>query len=439
MEIVPPKSISSTAATLSEEQPTKASRRLGVLVVDEEVPFPLTTGKRIRSYNLLKAQSTKHRITFLCHRSIVDAECQTGVERFGQLGIKVEFLERSLPKQTLLTSKPRLAAQLGMNFFSKYPYLVQKHASNELRRRVEQLSNRPDIDLIHIEWTPYAAAITPRVRKPWVLDAHNVESLIWKRYFHAESNRLKRLFIRHQWTKFSRFEKRMFQKASEVVFVSKPDNETAKEEFGRSRGTVVDNGVDLQEFRYAGLHERDINRILFLGSLDWRPNIDAIDFFLDEIWPQIRASRPGLHLDIVGRSPARLFSERLRGERNVTLHPDVPSVRPFLELARLMIVPLRIGGGSRLKILEAAASGLPVISTTVGAEGLAMEPGRHYIRADSAEELQDAILENVDNNAYLERLAISARRLVERQYDWSIISHKLDAVWRAAVARSGQA
>jgi glycosyltransferase involved in cell wall biosynthesis len=431
-------SASSAVLSMQQEQLTTASRRLGVLVVDEELPFPLTTGKRIRTYNLLKSLASRHQITLLCHRNIFDSECQAAVERFRQLCIKVEFLARSLPKQTMLTSKPRLAALLGMNFFSKYPYLVQKHVSNELCKRVAQLSNRQDIDLVHIEWTPYAAAITKHVRKPWVIDAHNVESLIWKRYFQTQTSVLKRLYVWYQWKKLHRFEQTMFQQASEVVLVSELDKQTANQEFGPGRRTVVDNGVDLEEYPYVGLKDRDVKRILFVGSLDWRPNVDAMEFFLDEIWPQVRTIRPELQLDIVGRYPTRSFAERVGRERNATLHRDVPRVQPFLDRAGLLIVPLRIGGGSRLKILEAAANGLPVISTEIGAEGIEMEPGRHYIQANSAEEFKAAILENVRNQSYLERLALSARRLVESQYDWSILSHKLDSVWHSAVARASR-
>jgi glycosyltransferase involved in cell wall biosynthesis len=429
---------SSAVLSMVKESGTKARRPLGVLVVDEEIPFPLTTGKRIRSYNLLKSLAARHRITLLCHRSIIDAEGKMGLERFRELGIEVEFLERALPKQTLLTSKPRLAVQLGMNFFSKYPYLVQKHVSNELCERVEQLSNRTEIDLIHVEWTPYAAAITKRVGKPWVLDAHNVESLIWKRYYQTESHPLKRLYVRYQWEKFRRFEKSMFQRASQVIFVSKPDKQTANKEFGDGRRTVVDNGVELDDYPYVGLARRELNRILFVGSLDWRPNVDAMEYFLDEIWPKVRTTHPDLYLDIVGRYPSRSFAERVSRSANVTLHGDVPRVQPFLDRARLLVVPMRIGGGSRLKMLEAASNGLPVISTAVGAEGLAMVPGRHYIQANSADEFKVAILKYRNDDEYLERLAISSRRLVEDQYDWSILSHKLDLVWRSAVENAGK-
>jgi glycosyltransferase involved in cell wall biosynthesis len=391
------------------------SNSLHVLVVDEELPFPLNNGKRIRTFNLLKYLASVHNITFLCHRNGNREELNQGIERFRQVGIKTEFLERRAPMPSLLLPKSRLILQLGINLFSIQPYVVQRNISRELRSRVAEIAGQRSVDLVHFEWTPYAASMTKNVCKPWVTHAHNVESLIWKRYVQHEKNIFKRAFVRSQWKKMIRFERKVFKSSTSVIFVSETDSDIARIEFDCQRRAVVDNGVDVHDFPFTAPTFRDPNRILFLGSLDWRPNVDGLLFFLDEVWPQIQCKRPSILLDIVGRAPVSRLARRIRYESNVNLYYDVSSVQPFLSRAGCMVVPLRIGGGSRLKILEAASSGLPVISTPVGAEGLAMDAGKHFVRAESAAEFAESVIRSADNPASLKELAQAARKLVEEQ------------------------
>jgi len=406
---------------------------LGVLVVDEELPYPLTSGKRIRTFNLIKQLASRHHITFLCHRNADATELRDAVQQFENLGIEIVFLERKLPKPTVLTSKPQLFAQLAYNFLSDYPYLVQKHLSSELLRKLKHHANREDIDLVHFEWTPYAVAMADGFTKPWIVDAHNVESLIWKRYFQTEANKAKRWYIGQQWKKLDRFESRIFQSASRTIFVSDADRLIAKSEFGCLRQAVVENGVDTTQFQFKDSAARSPGKLLFLGSLDWRPNVDGIEFFLDVIWPLIQQKNTEVQLDIVGRRPPTWFSKRVHQEPNVSLYADVTSVQPYLERASLMVVPLRIGGGSRLKILEAAAVGLPVVSTSVGAEGLELKSGIHYVNANQPQEFADAIVTLANNPDTATDMIHSIRQLVEQRYDWGILSRKVDAIWRSAV------
>lgn len=411
-------------------------RSLGVLVVDEEVPYPLTSGKRIRTFNLLKHLSSRHRITFLCHSNLDKAELRDAVQRFDELGIATVFLKRHLPKQTLLTPAPQLFVQLAFAFFSTFPYVVHKHLSGELQRQVARLANRDNIDLVHFEWTPYAAVIKKGFTKPWIVDAHNCESIIWKRYFQTERNVIKRWYMGKEWKKFERFEKKIFQAASQTVFVSEVDRSIAESVFDCRRHAVVENGVDVAQFTFNDLISRSPNKMLFLGGLDWRPNVDGVMFLLDEIWPQVRRLNPHIQLEIVGRCPSDRLIERIRNEQNVMLHANVPSVQPFLASARAMLVPLRIGGGSRLKILEAAASGLPVISSTIGAEGLDLRPEKHFIEANTSHEFTAAILESVRNTDRLNQMVRTARQVIECHYDWSFLAEKLELIWLKQVSRS---
>jgi len=337
-------------------------------------------------------------------------------------------------------SKARLAIELACNLASPYPYFVQKQLSSELCAKVASISNRNDIDLVHFEWTPYAAAtMRDRAGKPWVIDAHNVESLIWRRYFEVEKNWLKARFIHRQWKKTVQFERQMFQSASHTVFVSEPDQVIAFAQFGCRASTVVDNGVDIAGYMFSERTHAESATLLFLGSLDWRPNVDAIRWFLDEIWPVVRSKHPHAKLDIVGRNPSQSLTRRISTESQCAIHANVPDVGPFLKKASALVVPLRIGGGSRLKVLEAAASGVPVISTQVGIEGLKMDAGTHYLLADTAEQMIASALAICERKgeADLHEMAKSARRLVEDRYDWSSLSSKLASVWQSLSTKSG--
>ena len=183
--------------------------------------------------------------------------------------------------------------------------------------------------------------------------------------------------------------------------------------------------------------ERDPARLLFLGSLDWRPNLDAITLLLDDIFPKVRAAQPAATLSIVGRRPPDWLKTRVRTSPASRTFADVPDVRPFLATAGMLVVPLRIGGGSRLKILEALAAGTPVISTGVGAEGLQLSPGRDLETSATPAELAAKILEAIRRPDDAQELAENGRRSVLARYSWGPLAVRLGEVWQDAARRIG--
>ena len=268
-----------------------------------------------------------------------------------------------------------------------------------------------------------------------VLIAHNVDSLIWQRYHEVERSAARRWYIRQQWKKFQRFERRAFRESTRVVAVSAADAALLREQFGVTAVDVVDNGVDPDYF-----HEvrgaRNPYQVLFLGALDWRPNQDAVRFLLDEILPLTRAREPRVEVLIVGRNPPAWLIDRVSRCPRVHLQADVPDVRPYLAASSAMLVPLRIGGGSRLKILEALASGLPVISTRVGAEGLCLEPGRHWLEANTAEELAETAVDCLARPEWAQQIADQGRQVVREHYDWGRLADRLEQVWYRCVSQA---
>ena len=406
-------------------------RPLRVAVLDEELPYPLTSGKRIRTFNLLRRLADRHRVTILCHRNPDRDEAVAADEAFRRIGVETVVVERTVPPK----AGPGFYARLAGNLLSPLPYSVATHASPALARAVRDHAAGGDIDVWHCEWTPYAQVLRdglgPRLDAArWVVMAHNVESLIWRRYAEAEENPVRRWYVRRQWHKFERFERWAYAAATAAVAVSPDDAALMRERFGVHGAAVVENGVDTAYFRPQRDVDRDPARVLFLGSLDWRPNLDGVRLLLDDIFPTVRRRVPNATLALVGRHPPEWLRARAAATPGVELFADVPDVRPFLATCGMLAVPLRIGGGSRLKILEALATATPVVSTTVGAEGLKLTPGRDLVIGDGVEGISDALVRGIRRPDELQDTAEQGRRAVLARYDWGPLADRLDAVWR---------
>lgn len=408
-------------------------RSLHVAVLDEELPFPLTSGKRIRTYNLLARLAARHRVTVLCHKNPDRSEALAAEDEFRTLGIETVVVDRTVPPK----SGPSFYARLAGNLLSPLPYSVSTHASPALAEAVRRHAGTNRVDLWHCEWTPYAQVLRDALGERlaaarWSVMAHNVESLIWRRYAETADNPMKRWYIRQQLKKFEKFERWAYSTATAPIAVSGADADLMRNEFGAARVGVVDNGVDVDHFRPQRDVERDPAQMLFMGSLDWRPNLDAANILLTEVLPEVRALEPRATAMLVGRRPPEWLRAKVAATPGAELHADVPDVRPFLARCGFLVVPLRIGGGSRLKILEALAAGTPVVSTRVGAEGLDLAPGRDLLIGDTHEELVSTVLASIRRPEELADTAESGRQQVLARYSWDLLAKRLDDVWTEA-------
>jgi glycosyltransferase involved in cell wall biosynthesis len=378
----------------------------------------------------------RHRLTYIARCDASLPETEEARKYLGDHGIEPILVDHPVPYKAGPAFYGRLASNL---LFSPLPYSVASHQSELMRRAVKDYAAKHAVDIWQFEWLPYMDTLpsTPcpassngTARR--VVMAHNVEALIWKRYHAAAKGLARRIFLERQWRRMERYEQTHYRQASWVVAVSKEDARVIRDDFGMPRVDVVDNGID-REFYANGQcrvsDTREANRILFLGALDWRPNLDALDVLLDRILPGVQSEEPSTRLCVVGRRPPAVLTQRLQATPGAELHADVPDVRPFLDQSGVMVVPLRIGGGSRLKILEALARGVPVVSTTVGAEGLCVEPGLHYVQADSAAEMANALVQAIRSPGPMREMAAKGRQLVLERYDWDVLAGKLEQVW----------
>ncbi|MDB5292174.1 MAG: hypothetical protein JWL69_3415, partial [Phycisphaerales bacterium] len=355
---------------------------MNVVIVNETLAYPPTAGNRIRTLNLMLRMARRHSITYISRGSADSRATKEGQEFLSDHGIRTVITDHCPPAHKRITTHARLAA----NLFTPRPYAVASHDSPAVHAAVRAHAMCNRVDLWQFEWLPYVMTLRGRPDARRILMAHNVESLIWQRYHENEPNPVRRWYIRQQWRKFERYERKMFAAVDRVVTVSEEDAVLARDRFGAPHVSVVDNGVDTGHFAQV-TEPRQPKLILFLGSLDWRPNLDALHLLLDRIFPSVLAREPAARLCIVGRNPAAWLTRRLRlreskPDRRIELHADVSDVRPYLAHSAVMVAPLRIGGGSRLKILEAMAAGLPVVSTRIGCEGLAVQADRELLMVD---------------------------------------------------------
>lgn len=387
-----------------------------ILVIDEEFPWPLDSGKRIRSFNLISRLAPKHEVCYLAYG-------ESGSESFNHLkqpGITPLTVPRQAPRKSGLLFYVRLL----QNLFSSWPYIVSSHYSrvfhHALREEVEK--RRPD--LLLCEWSPYAVFLKDLPGPKKLIVAHNIEHRIWRRYYDNESNPIKRWYIGLQMRKLERFEGQAFAWADAATAVSESEAEIIRSFVPGMPVSVIENGVDLDYFAPQP-YPVNSSRLVFVGALDWRPNQDAVRYFVSDILPVLNGMGIQIEIDLIGSNPPPdLIALSRRPGVNLVGH--VPDVRPFVARAGVYVVPLRIGGGTRLKILEALAMKKAVVATPVGAEGLDVSDGENIMLADTPELFADKIKQLLKDSELARRLGENGRRLVEESYGWDYLADKLD-------------
>ena len=404
-----------------------------ILWLKTELLHPVDKGGKIRTYQMLKELKKKHHITYLTlddGSSIEDAE-EKALEYCHQL-IKV-------PHQTVPKFSFKFYMELLSNLLSNLPYAVKKYDSSSMRQALLQcLANQGEerFDVFVCDFLAPASNVPASLSCPAVLFQHNVEAKIWERHYQVQSNRLKRAFLKQQWRKMWTFEKRMCQRFDAVIAVSENDTDTIKHEYQVETVSAVPTGVDIEFFqRNSNITSRP-NTLVFTGSMDWLPNEDAIRYFTDEIMPLVRQKIPEVSLTVVGRDPYPSLMELSERDPSIIVTGRVEDVRPYIDQAAAYIVPLRIGGGTRLKIYEAMAMAKPVISTTIGAEGLPLEDGKEILLADSATDLANSVIRVLRDAELAQTLGENACRTVSEKFAWRNAADEFVAICQRVLARN---
>jgi glycosyltransferase involved in cell wall biosynthesis len=264
-----------------------------------------------------------------------------------------------------------------------------------------------------------------------VLFQHNVEAAIWKRHVQVRTNPLSRAYFAEQSRRMTRHEQRECSRFDSVVAVSRTDAEALEHEYGLRNVGDVPTGVDIGFFRPAGRAVQQPQELVFTGSMDWMPNEDGINWFVETVLPLIHERMPDVTLTVVGRNPPPGIAALSERDSRVRVTGTVPDIRPYLERASVSVVPLRVGGGTRLKIYEALAMERALVTTTIGAEGLPISHQRHAVIADDAQAFADAVVALLQDPTRARRIASEGARYVREHCGWDRAAEELAALLAA--------
>lgn len=398
-----------------------------ILFVTEKFPYPLDSGGRIRTYNILKGLARRYEINLV-----------TSIEQEGQKSYLPE-LEKICRRVDIVEAPVETRFRLGLkiiwNFGSALPIVVERHHLGGIAAIVRERAAACDaVHFDHLDASVYLPDIPETART--VLDEHNIVSNQIKTSADCEDNPLKRLYMRLQQKKAERYEATVCERVTQCLVCSDTDRTYLRNMAQDANVATIPNGVDIEYFAHktaycqaGALKEESGPAIVFVGALDYGPGGAAVRYFCDEVLPHIHKVMPDLRFLAVGQNPPRSLQALAKRSAGVVLTGRVDDIRPYVAQSKVFVVPLRSGSGTRLKILNAMAMAIPVVSTTIGAEGLDTRHGKNILIADTPEEFGAAVITLLQDLALADSITRNAREFVEQTYSWEVITDKLLSVY----------
>jgi polysaccharide biosynthesis protein PslH len=395
-----------------------------ILWVKADKLLPVQNGGNIRTYHVLRYLSERDQLTFYSYYGgTADREYERELQRQLPGAVAVATGKRELSG---IARGLDYMAHLGL----QPPYAVSRFADARVQKQLQDWFREQRFDVAVCDFLDAAINFPGRLNIPSVLFQHNVESEIWRRHADTAGNPVKKMMYGLEFRKMLGYERAAVSKFQHVIAVSENDRALMTKWVDGDRVTVVPTGVDLAEYHPAS-HAFDASAplITFIGAMDWEPNVDGVEYFCGEIWPAIKAEVPQARFRIVGRNPDRRVQKwaSTHGDGAIEVTGRVPSVVEHLHQSAVVIVPLRIGGGTRLKIYEAMATGKAVVSTTIGAEGLDVHHGRDIMLADDPGSFAQAVIMLLRDRELRRRYEQAAADTAAR-YDWPAIGERFREV-----------
>lgn len=376
----------------------------------------MDTGGKIRTGKILEQLAKNHDITLISNfEQNKDSQHINEIKKLCSKFIPVHWEE--IGKYT-----PLFFIRLFIQMFSLYPVSALNDYSSVLRKTLEREVNNNHYDLAICDFVQSSLMFKNIKGTATLLFQHNVESIILRRHVERAKNPVSRLFWWLQWGKMFLYEKKMCHAFNKVIVVSDEDKTLLDNLYGTTNTVTIPTGVDINYYTPRPRAKETPNSLVFCGSMDWLPNEDAIDFFIDEILPLLKKEIPDISLTIVGRNPSQAMQKKADKNADVILTGWVKDTRPYLSESSLVIVPIRIGGGTRMKIFEAMAMEKAVVSTTLGAEGLPVTDRENIVVADNAATFAIAIKELLLNEEKKEKISKNARNHVEWNFNWQNVA-----------------
>ena len=402
---------------------------MNILFLSTRSPYPLISGHSLRTYHILKGAAQKHNVTFVTFVQLPEHELKR--ENLDHLR---SFCKAVYPFDIPTDlSRITFAKMLFVNLFSSLPFVAQKYNAPLMREKIREIIQREHIDLVHVDMLPLTAYINEFKNLAKILVNHNVESVRLYRWFKTEPNPVKKGYLGIQWLKLKAFERSAMDSFDACVVVSEIDKELLLKMGVKSKLFVVPNGTNTKFFKPNGGKVVE-NSVLWIGHMDVHTNKDAVLYFWKDIYPILRRKYPEVKMTFVGTAPPKEISAAARTDGNVRVTGFVDDIRPYIDEAAVMVVPIRIGSGTRLKILDAMAMGKAIVSTSVGCEGLNVNDGKDILTDDNPEDFADKtieLLKNSDKRITLEKNAIE----LAKTYDWDLIREKQEIVYQDVMRR----
>jgi glycosyltransferase involved in cell wall biosynthesis len=397
-----------------------------VLVLTQVLPYPPDSGPKVKTWNVLKYLAARHEVTLV---SFVRGDQSAQVAHLRRIC-------RAVHTVPMERSALRDGVAMVRSFVTGQPWMMIRDDRRAMRRLVDRLAAEQYFDVAHadqLNMAQYAQRVTGAFK---VLDAHNALWLLYRRLWRTMSAGPRKWLLGRDWRLLKTYEGRLVREFDAVTAVIQNDKVALQEAAGEAVDIrVIPITVDTDEVTQV-TRQPGASHILHIGTMYWPPNIDAVNWFVREVYPLIRQRRPDVQFDVVGSRPPddlRVLNEAGMGI-NVTGYVEDPT--PYQQRAAAMVVPLLAGGGMRVKILNALAEGIPVVSTTLGCEGIQVTSGRDILVGDTPEEFAGQVLRVLDDPALGERLSANGRRLMEERYDYRTACRPLDDVYaRAASGR----
>jgi glycosyltransferase involved in cell wall biosynthesis len=379
-----------------------------VLLLTQVLPYPPDSGPKIKTLNVLKYLVQQHEVTLVSFvRGDQSAEARE-LEKYCHAVHTIPIARGLL----------RDAWYMLLSFLRNQPFMMVRDDRAAMRQLVDRLTAETRFDIAHadqLNMAQYAARLS-QGRK--ILDAHNALWVLYKRLWQTMKPGLRKILLGRDWQMLKTYEGRICREFDAVLAVSDEDKVALAEAAGQPlKVTVIPIAVDTDDMTKIE-RSPDADHILHIGTMFWPPNVDGVLWFIHEVWPLVRDSMPDAEFDVVGANPPReIMAYDQKGEGvNVTGYVEDPT--PYFRRAAVMVVPLRAGGGMRVKILNALAQGLPIVTTTIGCEGIAVEPGQHLLVADTAESFAQAVLMLINDRCLADELGRNGRELIRSVYDY---------------------
>jgi len=386
-----------------------------ILQLTPRIPYPPDDGGKIGIFEITKHLALRgHKITLLSITSIQ--------------GNDISELMEYCNVETVIVDTSNSYAGMLLNLFSRVPYTISKYHNKLVLEKLEKLLRKNQFDVVHVDhlhMAYYGIFAKERFGLPIVLREHNVESTIWERYYREASNLFVKSYARLQFEKVYKYESRIVGDFDRCFAITEKDRERIERMNSRARVSVVPAGVDISYFCPMDVPMEPYS-IVSVASMDWPPNVEGILWFTAKIWPLVKQEIPQAAVYVVGKNPPPEI-KKLASEEGIVVTGFVDDVREYMARATVLVVPLRTGGGMRIKILNALAMGKAVVSTSVGCEGIDVENNKNIYIADTEEEFAQRIIELLKDKGKREELGGEGLKLVREKYRWERIAEQIEA------------